>query len=317
MVHFKLELSFHLFGRKRQTRTGGMAFIHQKIAEREQQERFKTAENYLTCARSLSAFLETQNWTMEQLDKGLIQRYAEWMHARGLSLNTSACYLKTLRGLYNMAVRECSIEDKRPFDGQFLGRMETRKRSVSEHDIRRLRQLDLSAAPHLALSRDLFLFGVYAMGMPFIDIAYLRRSQLSDTELHYRRHKTGRRVIVSLEPCLRAIIEKYQSRQSGFVFPVLSGAKTEKTLYQQYRNKLRTHNANLARLSQLVGVTLTSYVARHTWATTAYSDGVELPLISKALGHAKPSTTLLYIRARMDPRLAQANQVLLRQFGAE
>lgn len=76
---------------------------------------------------------------------------------------------------------------------------------------------------------------------------------------------------------------------------ILSGTKTEKALYQQYRNKLRTHNANLARLSQLVGVTLTSYVARHTWATTAYGDGIELPLISKALGHAKPSTTLLYI----------------------
>lgn len=311
MVHFRLEFSFHLFGKKRQTETQGTDFINEKIAEREEQGRYKTADNYRTCLRSFSRFMDSDAWTLEQWTKETIQGYAGWLQASGVCQNTSAFYLRTLRGLYYMAVRERGMADRRPFDGQFLGKAETGKRCVGEEDICRLRLLDLSREPQLAFSRDLFLFSIYAMGMPFIDIAYMRHEQIADGTLYYRRHKTDKRVSVSIEPPLQAIIDRYSTPDSPFVFPILTPCDSAQTLYRDYRNRLRTHNASLSRLSRMLGVRLTSYVPRHTWATLAYREGVDLQLISQALGHSKPSTTLLYIKTHLDPRLAEANRAVI------
>lgn len=322
MVHFKLELSLHLGQKggnnkkKGQTQNGKATawnFIVGKAREKEADGHYKTAENYCTVANSFGTYLENADWTFEDMTRTNIQGYVTWVMAQGCCANTCSCYLKTMKGLYNMAVTEQNLTDVQPFKGQFLGKARTPKRCVTEHDLLQLKALDLSRRPTLYMARDLFLFGIYAMGMPFIDIAFLKMSQLCGNEIYYARHKTGQQVVVAVERCMRNIIEQYHVPNSEFVFPILSSQTDPKAQYQQYRSKLRLYNYHLHQLSQMIDCPLSSYVPRHTWASLAYKEGVELSLISKALGHTKSSTTLIYIKSLSDNRLAEANRSVLQK----
>ena len=111
--------------------------------------------------------------------------------------------------------------DYDPFAQVFTGRAKTRKRSLSPDDIQQLHALELPHGSQLALARDIFLFSFYAMGMPFVDIAYLKKGQLKDGYIHYARHKTGQRIQVALLPCMLRIIERYQENDSDYVFPIV------------------------------------------------------------------------------------------------
>ena len=164
----------------------------------------------------------------------------------------------------------------------------------------------------LSLTRDLFLFSFYAQGMPFVDMAFLRSSQIRDGQLIYHRHKTGQRVTIHLEPCMLAIISQYQRKGSDYVFPLLCSDNPQKA-YDEYLLMLNRYNHTLKTLAKKARVTsrLTSYTARHTWASIAFSSNVDLPVISKALGHTNTQTTMTYIKEINDSRLEEANRRII------
>jgi integrase len=147
--------------------------------------------------------------------------------------------------------------------------------------------------------------------MPFVDIAFLRRSQINDNQLTYYRHKTGQRIVIPLEPCMNEIISRYQS-DSEYVFPLLRSLEPQKA-YNEYLQMLNRYNRSLKTLARKAGVTrrLTSYTPRHTWASVAYDQNVDLSVISKALGHTNTQTTLTYIKEISDNRLAEANHLIV------
>lgn len=105
-----------------------------------------------------------------------------------------------------------------PFTKAFTGRTKTAKRSITESEIRKLHDLNLEEGSTLAMSRDIFIFSFYAMGMPFVDIAYLKKSQMKDNVIRYARHKTGQPISIALVPAMQAIISRYSSSDSIYVF---------------------------------------------------------------------------------------------------
>lgn len=155
-----------------------------------------------------------------------------------------------------------------------------------------------------------------AMGMPFVDIAYLKWHQINDGVMHYARHKTGHKVCVNVEPCMAEIINRHAITSSEYVFPLLAGT-TADNVHPTYLKRLRSYNYALRRLSSLINTsrTLSSYVARHSWASLAYRSGLDISQIAKAMGHTKLSTTLIYIRALFDPSLAEANRKMMQALG--
>ena len=221
--------------------------------------------------------------------------------------------MRTLRALYNRAVENNADS---PFSAVFTGHEQTAKRSVTESEIRQLLALRLDSQPHLALARDLFVFSFMAMGMPFVDIAYLKWHQINDGVMHYARHKTGHKVCVNVEPCMAEIINRHAITSSEYVFPLLAGT-TADNVHPTYLKRLRSYNYALRRLSSLINTsrTLSSYVARHSWASLAYRSGLDISQIAKAMGHTKLSTTLIYIRALFDPSLAEANRKMMQVLG--
>ena len=275
-------------------RLNGMSFAKAEAERIDQEQRHKTAYNYLTAVRSLTQFIGNDKWSFADITTSMLERYQRWLCNRGIRLNTVSVYMRTLRALYNRAVENNADS---PFSAVFTGHEQTAKRSVTESEIRQLLALRLDSQPHLALARDLFVFSFMAMGMPFVDIAYLKWHQINDGVMHYARHKTGHKVCVNVEPCMAEIINRHAITSSEYVFPLLAGT-TADNVHPTYLKRLRSYNYALHRLSSLINTsrTLSSYVARHSWASLAYRSGLDISQIAKAMGHTKLSTTLIYTR---------------------
>lgn len=269
-----------------------------------------TRENYLTALRSLRRFTG-EDLPVECINNSMIRGYERWLRDKGVCLNTISCYMRSLRSILCKAL-PVEICMEKAFDGVYTGRASTEKRSVSQQVIGKLKKLQLNHCPRLAMARDIFLFCFYAQGMPFVDLAYLRQSQMADRRLIYHRHKTGTRICVALQPCMRKIADRYRPATGDYVFPILTSTEPEQA-YTEYMTALNWYNRSLKQLARLAGISdnLTSYTARHSWATAAYHANIELPVISKALGHSNPQTTLTYLREIDDQRLEEASEKIV------
>lgn len=280
----------------------------QEIEKLSSARSLSTIQNYRTALHSFCKY-HAEMPQKTGLDGETMKGFERWLRDHAICPNTISCYLRSLRSL---AVRLYGDEAKRWFSQAYTGYDKTDKRAIEPSDLSRLRDLSLKPGSFLCLVRDLFLFSFYALGMPLVDMAYLRKEQIAEGQIVYYRHKTGQRVCVPLEPCLSEIINRYQSEQRDFVFPLLRSNNAE-TNEKKYRELLCHYNRSLKSLAQMAGIShrLTSYVARHTWASIAYNANVDLPVISKALGHSNPQHTLIYIREINDLRLEEANRKIL------
>lgn len=278
--------------------------LEQQIRQMEGVKSASTIENYSTALRSLMLYTK-EDMPVADFNALTLQGYERWLKERNVCLNTISCYMRSLRTLLRQ-VGMIHVDDD--FKTVFTGSTTTRKRSIPVEDIIRLRQVSLPEGSFVALARDVFLFSFYAMGMPFVDVAHLRHSQIVQGNIFYNRHKTGQQVVIAIEPPLQELIDKYRSPQSDYVFPLLHHDTPH-----EYQNLLARYNRALRQLGKEAHISapLTSYVVRHSWASTAYHSDVELSVISKALGHTNPQTTLTYIREIDDQRLAQANKKII------
>lgn len=283
----------------------------QLISQLETGKSKSTVDNYRTALRSFCHFAGT-GVLIEQIDVPLMEHYQQWLHEQHVTPNTVSCYMRSLRSLlYRL---KPSLKQQSLFDTVYTGKAHTDKRSIPFADIVRIRGLSLSPASPLAFSRDLFLFSFYALGMPFVDIAFLLKSQIHNDHIIYYRHKTGQRICIKLETPIEQIIHRYIRKDSPYVFPILS-AGTHADVFRDYENARSRYNRHLRKIGEMAGLAhrLTSYVARHSWASMAYHANIDLSVISKALGHTSPNTTLTYIREIDDQRIDQANHLLLNQ----
>ena len=283
----------------------------QLISQLETGKSKSTVDNYRTALRSFCHFAGT-GVLIEQIDVPLMEHYQQWLHEQHVTPNTVSCYMRSLRSLlYRL---KPSLKQQSLFDTVYTGKAHTDKRSIPFADIVRIRGLSLSPASPLAFSRDLFLFSFYALGMPFVDIAFLLKSQIHNDHIIYYRHKTGQRICIKLETPIEQIIHRYIRKDSPYVFPILSTG-THADVFRDYENARSRYNRHLRKIGEMAGLAhrLTSYVARHSWASMAYHANIDLSVISKALGHTSPNTTLTYIREIDDERIDQANHLLLNQ----
>ena len=262
-----------------------------------------TSDNQKTAVNAFREYLNGSSLRLTDLEADHIKGFSVWLLRHGKKQNTAACYLRSLRSLLNRFGDYAQL-----FKGVRTSNTKTDKRSVNEEVILKLASLPLKDREYEAFARDMFLFCFYAMGMPFVDLAYLKKSQIRDGHIEYYRHKTRQRVRVALNPICRKIICKYSKEGSPFLFPILK-EQTDK----DYRHVLGRYNRALKRLSDHLRLDrpLTSYIPRHSWATIAYKGGVELSAISKVLGHTNPNTTLSYIRELDDSYVDHANEIVL------
>ena len=163
-------------------------------------------------------------------------------------------------------------------------------------------------------ARPLYLTAGFILeeGLPFVDLAYLRKSDLRDNVITYRRRKTGRPLSVTLTSEAMAILKRYMDRDSSspYLFPLLNSREGTKEAYHEYQLALRNFNRQLMLLGEMLGLgdKLSSYTARHTWATTAYYCEIHPGVISEAMGHSSITVTETYLKPFQNKKIDEANK---------
>lgn len=290
-------------------------FMEAQIRQLRAAGRYRTSETYRSALCSFRRFRKEQDIEMSQMTGQQVQEYEHELKKQGLRLNTVSFYMRILRAVYNRAVDQGLAVQSYPFRHVYTGIEKTRKRAVGEEVIVKLKRLDLSRSPHLSFARDLFLFSFYARGMSFVDMAYLKKSDLKSGMIHYQRRKTGQQLTVRLEPCLAEIVERYAARNhtSDYLLPIFDPARS-KPLPVQYANALSYQNRRLKQLSLEMQLSdpLTSYVSRHTWATVARKRNIPLAVISQGMGHDSETTTQIYLASLDQHLIDRANRFIIR-----
>ena len=273
-----------------------------------------TARNYRSTLDNFLGFLNGKKLYFQEMTTQLIERYNDYLLRKGIVRNSLSFYMRILRSVYNKAVRIGLTDQAYPFRNVYTGIDRTRKRAVNENVIAQLIKLDLSHSDPLALARDMFLFSFYTRGMAFVDIAYLKKSNIHDGHISYARHKTGQLLSVKIEPCIQIIISRYNSKvsDSPYIFPILKSEKCHEA-YKQYETALRYYNRLLRKLSIMIGLNkhLSSYVARHSWATMARNHNIPVSVISAGMGHSSERTTEIYLAMLENSVIDSANHGIL------
>ena len=289
-------------------------FFETRIREFQINRQYATVHHYQSTKRSFQRFLNGREFFFGQLDHPTLLAYNEWLMRKGLQLNTISFYNRVLRALCNEARARGIRVRNGIFDGLYTRVAETRKRAIDIDAMQRVQRLDLSGNPRQALFRDLFLFSFMAQGMAFVDLAFLRREDLTDNILQYRRRKTGRSVSVYLEPEMMSIVHRHHRPDSPYLFPLLTRTDAYAT-YRQYQNLLTEYNLFLKDIAVRAGIRqpLSSYVARHSWASTALKCHIPVGVISEAMGHASEQTTRIYLSRLQTPAIALENRKVIRK----
>lgn len=274
----------------------------------------RTAEIYDTVLRSFIAFRSGEDTSPDEVDADMMQLYEAYLLGRGLIRNTTSFYMRTLRAVYNRAVDKGLTVQRNPFRYVYTGIDKTVKRAIPLKSIRKIRNLDLSHEPVLDFARDMFLFSFYTRGMSFIDMAFLKRKDLQNGVLTYRRHKTGQRLWIKWERCMQEIIDKYPLGNTIYLLPIINKGGCVEEERRQYRNALHLVNNKLKAISEMAGldVNLTMYVSRHSWASAAHQRNIPLAVISEGMGHDSETTTQIYLASLDTSAVDRANEAILR-----
>lgn len=292
--------------------TSFFMFMEGVIARLKQLNKVRTAENYTATLNSFVRFCGDKNILSDEISSDLMMEYEAYLKAQGILMNTVSFYMRILRAVYNRAVEKELTEQRNPFRHVYTGIDKTVKRAVPMKAVKRIKNLDLSMKPSLDFARDMFMFSFYTRGMSFVDMAYLKKKDLQNGILAYRRRKTGQQLFIRWEKCMQEIIDKYPDCHTDYLLPVIRRHEEEQS---QYRNALRLINNKLKEIAVLAGLqtNLTMYVSRHSWASIAKSKNIPLSVISEGMGHDSEATTQIYLASLDSAMIDRANRTILKE----
>lgn len=274
-------------------------------------ENFSTIKNNKTAVNCLERFMADRgiscSLTIDELSPAFMKSFENWHLEKGKKLSYSAQNMRCLRAMLNRLTRHCSDL----FCDVKTTNCQTEKRALTEETIAKIACAKLPEGTHLELSRDLFMACFYGMGIPLVDLLHIRREQYQNRHITYYRRKTHRKVEIVVCPELEAIINKYASVSSSFLFPILDDNGNDESM-RQYKRFYHRYRRSLDKLSQQLTpfVHITSYMARHSWASIAYKNGVAVNDIAQAMGHSNTKITYAYIKDIDISHLSKANNIV-------
>lgn len=299
-------------------------YMNSHIARLRSVGRIRTSETYKAALSSFMKFMEAEGSApdmdpcqfapelmIDSLTPDMFENYEAWHRRRGSVPNTISFYMRILRAVYNRAVDEGITEDLHPFRHVYTGIDKTLKRAIPLNSLREIIRLDLSRLPSLEYARDMFLMSFYLRGMSFIDMAFLKKADLNDGQLCYRRRKTGQLMTIRWTAEMQKIIDKYPALDTPYLLPILPSHCADEMC--SYRSRSSTINRNLKKVARLAGINirLTLYTARHSWATAARSSGIPLSVISQGMGHDSELTTRIYLASLETSVVDNANSRII------
>lgn len=261
------------------------------------------------------------NFLFNDIDLDWLIRYEKWLRLKGNKETTISLLFRTLRSAYNKAIEnKCTKKTNYPFNDFKVSKFDTStsKRAISKHEILLIKDVDLSKEiESVQFARVIFIFTYLCGGINFTDLANLRPENIHDNRLQYIRQKTGKKISLQLSPDANKIITQYQlySDKCGYLFPILEEKVHLTALQKQNRihkilGKIDKELKTIAGLCK-IKANLTTYVARHSFATVLMKSGINVSLISEALGHSDLATTQIYLGSFENEQIDSALKNLL------
>lgn len=293
------------------------------IEDLKQKGRIGNSYAYLNSYNTLRNFNKGKklNYTFSHIDVSFCKRFEDWMRSKGNKDTTLSYQFRTLRATYNKAIEAKIVaREKNPFIEYKLSHFNTKtiKRALSKNDILKLINANCNGQSKLRqLTHDLFSFSYLCGGISFVDIANLTRQNIIEDRLIYQRQKTHGNINLLLSKEASAIIEKYSTYQqeAEYLFPILHCKRHITPMQKSNRVHKICHQVNteLRTFAQELGITaeVTTYVARHSFATILKKSGVNIGIISQALGHQDIKTTQIYLSKFDNEQVDEAMKNLL------
>ena len=287
-------------------------FMESQIIKLKRNGKTRTSETYTVTLNSFKKFRQGEDIMLDSLTSEIMEAYEAWHKLRGVSPNTISFYNRILRAVYNRAVEDEIVESRSPFRRVYTGVDKTVKRALPLPIIKKIKTLDLSLTPALDFARDMFIMSFMLRGMSFIDMAYLRKTDLSNGYVSYRRRKTGQMLIIEWTEEMQMILGKYPENSTDYLLPIIKNKGTNERY--TYRNVGYNINHNLKTIARKIGISipLTLYVARHSWASAAKAKGIPLSVISEGMGHDSETTTQIYLASLDSSVVDKANSLILK-----
>ena len=288
------------------------SFMESVIANLKTLGKIRTSETYAATLCSFKRFREDRDVPLDDMDSDMMMAYEAYLKNNGVSPNSSSFYMRNLRAVYNRAVEKELTSQRFPFKYVYTGVDKTVKRAVPLKVIKRIKEMDFSMNPTSDFARDMFLMSFYTRGMSFVDMAYLRKKDLQNGVLSYRRRKTGQQLFIKWEKCMQEIVDKYDNSLSEYLLPIIKPMKGDERTH--YQNAMYLINRKLKEIGKMTGVQLplTMYVARHSWASVAKNKNVPISVISEGMGHDSEMTTQIYLASLDTAVVDRANKMILK-----
>jgi site-specific recombinase XerD len=282
-------------------------FFDEIIEELAQKGKVGNKRAYKTAKNVIFKYCQNKNLTFAEVDYTFLKKLEAHLLAKGCSGGGISVYLRTLRALYNEAIRRgYANQQDYPFATQFNRygysfshiKSKAKPRPLSPEDMDKIKQFSHLDSPHLSKAVRYFLFSYYTRGMNFTDMAKLKWKDIYNGRIEYIRSKTGKPFSIKISEPVRLILEHFQGVNLTYVFPILSDFhKKPQQQKDRIRKCIKQYNRDLKKVAEVLNIDLelTSYVARHTYASTLKRKGVDIAIISEAMGHADVSTTKAYL----------------------
>lgn len=255
------------------------------------------------------------------IDVAWLNKYEKWLRSKGNKETTMSLMFRTLRSAYNKPIEsKCARKSDYPFTDYRISKFDvsTEKRAIAKADVLKFSTdaRPIGKQQYVQLSKDIFIFSYLCGGINFTDIANLTKDNIIEGKrLHYIRQKTGKLIKLGLSEEALQIIRRYAVESKGYLFPILNTQLHKTPLQKQNRihKMLGKVNKNLKLLAAQFGVeaNLTTYVARHSFASVLKKSGVNIALISEALGHSDLTTTQIYLDSFDNEQIDAAMKNLL------
>lgn len=281
-----------------------------------EENRIRYAGMYRVSYNSFLKFNKHLDIPFSDIDVAWLKRYEIWGKSQNLSLSSISTRLRHLRAVFNRALLEHAIKrEYYPFNAYKVSKLNraTSKRALSKDDVAKVLEYE-GKTDMERLAVDLFSFSYFCAGINFIDMAKLRYSNVQENQLIYNREKTKKLIVLPLQERALQIIEKYHDNQTSFVFPILSDFhKSEIQIANRLHKVLAKINKSLKEIGIKLNLSLplTTYVARHSFATVLKRAGVSTSIISESLGHSSERITQVYLDSFEKSQINEAMKALI------
>lgn len=297
------------------------SFLEEKIADLNLAGRAGNARAYKDTMNSFFKFAKNDKLMFRELNVEMLDKYETYLRSKGSKDGGIGVRMRELRALFNDAIKKGIVNEKYyPFKNYKVSKLKGKglKRALTHAEIRLVEEFDEVKYPQLAHSKKMFMFSYYTRGMNFYDMMKLTWDNIQGNYIVYTRSKTKVNFRIEILPPVKNILDYYRVRRSitNYVFPILLQRElTAVQIENRKAKKLKQFNRDLKKIAEIQGIqsTVTSYVARHSYATILRYLGGSTEAISQSMGHSNVSITTTYLKEFEHGDIDLVNRKLLQE----